>query len=127
MNSLHIEGTSSTPTVAFDAANGRLIIHGRSLSEESLHFYAQVHNWLDEYIATSPDTTVVEIKLDYLNTSDSKAILSLLMRFAELTKQYKSVVIRWFHQHENEEMQYIGEDYRTILSLPVEIIGVETL
>ncbi|HRJ36333.1 MAG TPA: SiaC family regulatory phosphoprotein, partial [Flavobacteriales bacterium] len=49
MEDLHIEGTTKTPEIHFEASTGILEIKGRSIPEISVEFYQAAINWLKDY------------------------------------------------------------------------------
>ncbi|HRE74466.1 MAG TPA: DUF1987 domain-containing protein [Flavobacteriales bacterium] len=127
MEDLHIEGTTKTPEIHFEASTGILEIKGRSIPEISVEFYQAAINWLKDYIQSPQDTTVFNARLEYFNTSSSKSILDLFKILEELEHSGKKVKINWFHIEEDESMEEAGEEYKILLQLPFEILAVESL
>ena len=124
MEELKIEPTNLSPYIHFDAQAGKLELTGRSIPENSLEFYQPVYEWLDAYIANPNDKTVIEVKLDYFNTSSSKCILDILKKVDKLEDAGYDVLIKWFYNENDEDMMEAGEDYEDLLDAPFELISM---
>lgn len=124
---LILEATSKTPQVQFDPISGKLELRGRSIPENSIEFYKTLNNWIDQYGAAPVADTVVDIKLEYFNTSSSKCILDLLKKMERLNGESTSVYINWYFEEDDEAMEEAGEDYQAIIKLPFKIIEVEEI
>ena len=122
MEILAIESTDITPFINLDAEAGQLELKGRSIPENSLEFYQPVYKWLDEYLENPKDKTIVNVQLDYFNTSSSKCILDILKKVDKLDEMGKDVLIKWFYDENDEDMMEAGEDYSDLLEVPFEII-----
>ena len=122
MEELVIQSTSLTPGIKFDAVLGQFELKGRSIPENSLEFYQPVYEWLDAYLESPKEKTVVNVQFDYFNTSSSKCILDILKRIDKLEDMGKDVLIKWFYDENDEDMMEAGEDYSDLLEAPFEII-----
>lgn len=124
MELLEIEGTNITPSIKFDAESGVLDLKGRSIPENSLEFYQPIYNWLDAYVESPQSKTVVNVHLDYFNTSSSKCILDILKRVDKLDENGKDVLVKWYYDENDEDMMESGEDYMDLLEAPFELIEI---
>ncbi|MBW7866764.1 MAG: DUF1987 domain-containing protein [Brumimicrobium sp.] len=127
MENFKLEGTSKTPAVDFNAANGILELKGRSIPENSVEFYQQLNNWVTEYGNTPHATTVFNVKLEYFNTSSSKCLLDFFKLLEKLNEKGTSVEIKWFYEEDDEDMEEAGEDYNAIVSLPFTKVAVKEI
>ncbi len=127
MQDLIIESTIKTPEVTFVASKGVLSLKGRSIPENSIDFFKPLHDWIDEYFKNPNESTRVEIKLEYFNTSSSKSMLDLFKKMESFNSLSSEIVINWFYEEDDEDMLEAGEDYQAILSIPVQMIAVEEL
>ncbi len=125
MNTIVITGSAKTPDLNFDANTGILSIKGRSIPENSVEFYKPIIEWLDEYIKQPQDKTVVNIQLEYFNTSSSKCILDILKKFEMVAKSGHDIIINWYYESDDEDMLETGEDYQSIIKAPFNMIEVE--
>lgn len=122
MDVLKFEPTNLTPYIMFDAEKGKIELSGRSIPENSLDFYQPVYDWLDEYVNNPNEKTVVDVKLDYFNTSSSKCILDILKKIDKLDDKGYDVLIKWYYDENDEDMMEAGEDYGDLLEAPFELI-----
>ena len=102
-----------------DPEQGLVEIKGRSIPENSVEFYRPVMEWLDEYNNSgNASTTNVNIQLEYFNTSSSKCILDIFKKLELVHKKSNNIVINWFYEEDDEDMQEAGEDYQAIIKVP---------
>lgn len=127
MENLNLEGSAKTPTVSFDNSNGKLELKGRSIPENSIEFYKPLNDWIDNYAANPQAETVVDVKLEYFNTSSSKCILDLFKQLEKLNQQNTQVKINWYYEEDDEDMAEAGEDYDAIIDLPFKMVEVEEI
>ena len=124
MESISIEGSAKTPTVKFDPESGVLEIKGRSIPENSIEFYKPMVDWLDEYASQAQKNTVVNIQLEYFNTSSSKCILDVFKKLEAINKGKSDVLINWYYEEDDEDMLEAGEDYESIIRVPFKMIEI---
>jgi len=124
MEPIIIEGSPKTPTVHFDANEGVFKLEGRSIPENSVEFYKPLVDWLDKYKEGPLPRTVVEIKLEYFNTSSSKCILDVFKKLELIHKSKNEVEIKWYYEEDDEDMLEAGEDYESIIRVPFEMIEI---
>lgn len=124
MEDLSLEGTAKTPTVDFKSA-GELLIKGRSIPENSIEFYKPLIEWISNYSENPKENTLVNIQLEYFNTSSSKCILDVFKKLESISDS--SVSVKWFYEEDDEDMLEAGEDYEAIIDLSFEMIEVEEL
>ena len=122
MEKIFIEGTRKTPTISFDFGSGKMDIEGNSTPEDPNEFFEPIYNKLIEYVKTPADSTLLDIRLTYFNTSSSKWILYLLKEFKEILKTNKKLVINWYYDSDDEDILEAGEDYQAILRIPINFI-----
>lgn len=124
MKNIFKNSTDKTPEVNFVLEKGLLEIKGRSIPENSLKFYEELLQWVEEYAANSSEVTNVNIRLEYFNTSSSKCLLDLFKRMEGISNK---VVINWYYEEDDEDMLEAGEDYDAIISIPFKMIEVHEL
>ncbi len=124
MEPIIIEGTPKTPSIKFDAREGVFEIKGRSIPENSVEFYKPLNEWLDQYMQVPQDKTVVNIRLEYFNTSSSKCILDVFKRLESIHRSKHDVEINWFYEEDDEDMLEAGEDYDSIIKVPFKMIEI---
>lgn len=121
MENLTIQPGPKTPYILLDQA-GYIELKGKSIPENSVEYYKQVFEWIDQYAAAPKSTTKVLVQLEYFNTSSSKCILDIFRKLEVLHNSGKSLVnIAWLYDEEDEDMMETGEDYQTIVKIPFTI------
>jgi len=127
MENLFIAGEAKTPTINFDYNAAELEILGRSIPENSIEFYKPVNEWLEKFKHSDKETLVMDIKLEYFNTSSSKCILDVFKKLEEIKTIGKDVRIRWYFESDDEDMEEAGQDFSAIIKVPLELITVDEL
>ena len=124
MEPILIEGTPKTPSVKFDPEKGVIEIKGRSIPENSIEFYKPLVDWLEYYSKSPLKKTLVNVQLEYFNTSSSKCILDVFKKLEAIHKANNDVVINWFYEEDDEDMLEAGEDYESITRVPFKMIEI---
>lgn len=125
MEKILIEKSFRGPAINFDAESGLIEIEGHSILENPKVFYEPlVEDWLENYIENPSDSTIVNIKLEYFNTSSSMWIFQILKKLKKLYDKNKQLSINWYYF--DEDMCEVGEDYQTLLSVPFHLIEIPT-
>ena len=124
MKTLLIDGTPKTPTVRFDEKTGVLEIKGRSILENALEFYKVLVEWLNEYAENPQPTTLLNIHLEYFNTSTSKFLLDVFKKLEIIQKNGQEASVNWFYDEDDEDMMECGNDYDSIIKVPFKMIEV---
>jgi hypothetical protein len=122
IESLKIEPTHKTPKVYLDPENNQFELSGRSIPEDSVGFYKRVLDWIDSYAESPNPKTDFKFELEYFNTSSSKNILELLKKLEKIHTDGHEVHIKWYYDEDDEDMEETGEDYKALLSVPLELI-----
>jgi len=125
MENLVIEGSPKTPTINFSPENGKLLIKGRSIPENSIEFYKPLVDALENYSGNPKDATNVDIVLEYFNTSSSKCILDVFKKLEKINSESNGVVINWHYEEDDEDMLEAGEDYQAIINIPFKMVEIE--
>ena len=113
MEELIIEGTKGTPTVQF-YPNGNLRLEGKSLPEDPQTFYTPILDWVKKY---DNEKIVVDIRLEYMNTSSSKQMYTFLINISENTN-IKDIVINWYYEENDEDGLEAGKDFESMTKIP---------
>ena len=116
------EQSAKTPLINFDPASGNFELKGKSIPENSVLFYKPLFEWLDAYVQSPAPKTVLNIQLDYFNTSSSKCIVDLFKKLELISKNGKGEAsINWMHDEQDDDMLEAGEDYKSIIKIPFNI------
>ena len=125
MENLVIEGSPKTPTIKFNPEEGKLLIQGRSIPENSIDFYKPLVDALEEYAGGVKEATKVDIVLEYFNTSSSKCILDVFKKLERINEASGGVTINWHYEEDDEDMLEAGEDYQAIINIPFKMVEIE--
>ncbi|MEO8068468.1 MAG: DUF1987 domain-containing protein [Flavobacteriales bacterium] len=126
-NILHIDRTETSPQIDIDMEHGVLEFTGRSLPANSEAFYVRVHGWLDEYLRSPKPNTVVNMKMDYFDTSSSKQFYNIFERLNAVSERGHVVNVNWHFETGDEEMAETGKDYQRFFRMDFNFVEVEEL
>ena len=110
ISSIVLQQTNSTPEISF-LKTGELKIIGRSIPEDVHKFYKPLIDWAKKLDAKK---VKIDLKLEYLNSSSTKKILSFLVAIDE-NENVKSFDINWYYESDDMEMEDLGSIYEVEL------------
>lgn len=122
---LNIKGTAKTPEIIYSGGKGSIDIKGKSIPENHHTFYTPIFEWLEDFSLDAPDKTMVNVYLEYFNTSSSKVLLKIFKLLEEVSLKGKEVEIIWFYEEDDLDMKECGQDYSAMLNMPFKMIEVE--
>jgi hypothetical protein len=125
INSLIIDPTKKTPWVILEP--GRLLIAGRSISENPADFYRPIHEWVSQYAADSPGMTIIKLAFEFINTTSIKWIYAILKELARIPNLSLRAKISWYYEEGDEDMCDLGIILRSLVSCPFQIVEVEDI
>ncbi|HOP42752.1 MAG: DUF1987 domain-containing protein [Flavobacteriales bacterium] len=123
----HLDRTDTSPQIDLDLEQGTLEMIGRSLPHNSEQFYGRIYQWLEEYLRSPRAETVVNMRLDYLDTSSSKHLYNIFDRLRAVTERGQQVRVNWHYESGDDDMEETGKDYRQLFHLDFRLIEVEDL
>ena len=116
MEPIKLNATSDTPKVTCDA-EGTVSIVGKSLTEDPFAFYKPILDWIKE---VKGENLIIEIQLEYLNTSSSKQIYNLL-KLARENRWRKTILIKWYYEANDEDGFELGKEFESMLDIPFKL------
>lgn len=116
------ESTRNTPWVILDP--GKIFIMGRSIPENPGEFYRPVYEWIQEYKLKYNGKTIIGLGFEYINTTSTKWIYSILKEVAEMKDISKNVSINWYYEQGDEDMSELGFILRSLVDCPFVVIEV---
>ena len=122
MEALFIKSSTTTPQVDFNGETGELVIEGVSRPEDVLSFYKPVFEWIAEYVKNPCKETKLIFKLKYHNSASAKIVCRIMNMFEPLYKEGGNVQIKWYYNDADEDILEAGEDYKSLIEMPFEII-----
>ena len=124
MENLLIESTKKTPEVSFNM-DGRIRISGRSIPEDATKFYDSLYEWIYYYCQNPPDSTTVDVALEYFNSGSSKSILHILRALVDVSKKGHKLTINWYYEEGDDDIMERGEYYESILEIKFNFIETD--
>lgn len=124
MENYTLTPTPKTPRLYFNASSGEFEMSGRSIPENSIEFYKPLMKWLDKYLDSPAASTKLSVNLEYFNTSSSKCLIEILRKLEALSDK-SNVKVLWHYEEEDEDMMESGEDFKKLLSIPIELVVVK--
>jgi hypothetical protein len=125
MQNLILNANNKSPNVIFDQERGYLEISGKSIPENSYDLYKPLLDWVDDYTNNPADKTTFVFRLTYFNSSSAEYILDIMKKLELLYLKGANVEIKWYYDAEDEDMEQIGEDFKAILKIPIEMLETE--
>ena len=95
---LSIEASKQMPEVVFET-NGNLRIAGRAVPDNAVPFFQVLSEWIE---GLECEEVFFDINLDYMNTSASMQLFSLL-RQLEQKQEIKKLVVYWHYEEDDED------------------------
>jgi hypothetical protein len=123
MEPLIIQATDDTPEVIFDPQNKVFKISKISVPEDAYEFYAPIIQWIKEYSKNPLQKTIIEFDLEYVNSASAKQLIQLLLALEDLNK-YSEVLIKWYYEAIDEDMQLLGKRFKNLADLDFEFIEI---
>lgn len=119
MKRVYIEATEITPYVDLDPDTGHLTLKGKSIPDNPLQFYMPMIEWADKYAKSPAKSTLLDVHLEYINSSSAKYLLEFMKRIEILKdKENANARVVWKYDEGDENMQEEGTDYDALIDLP---------
>lgn len=125
MEKIFIEPTRITPLISFDNESNLLEIKGRSSPENSIQFFEQIMNLIDDLMESESEELTVNFSFEYFNTSSSKCLFDVFKKLLQFEESDKKLTINWYYEEDDEDMMEAGEDYADLLDLDINFFEVE--
>ena len=113
-----------TPEIHLNYDTGTLLIKGKSLPEDAAEYYAPVYEWFRDYVDDPREETILEVHLNYVNSSSVKRIFAILCLLEEIEPYQNTILVKWKYNAGDELMKEKGEEFDDYLEIPFELIAV---
>lgn len=120
-NILLIAETEETPLIKLNSETGLMEISGRSLPENASSFFEPVHKWLSNYLSNPAANTIMNLKLEYFNSSSAKQIMQIILLLEQLHMKSNNVKICWFYSQSDELIESRGRELKNLVNIPFEL------
>jgi len=122
----HILPTGNIPEFLF-SPEGNIKIKGRGLFGNNTEVTGQILNWIDEYLRNPAEITYVILAFEYLNSSSTIIIVSILRKLSQVILQSEKLVIQWYYEEDDEDILERGEYISSTLDIPIEFIMTNSI
>lgn len=99
----------SEKSMAVDISYGILNFEGRSILTDPKTFFDPINAWVNKYLKDPAEETVVNVKLEYIDTASTQALYQLLRQLNSLRKKGFVFMVNWHVEEEDPEMKELGE------------------
>jgi hypothetical protein len=123
---IHILPTCNIPEFLF-SPEGIIKIKGRGLFGNNTDVTEQILNWIDEYLKNPAEITYVIFAFEYLNSSSTIIIVSILRKLSQVILQSEKLVIQWYFEDDDEDILERGEYISLTLDIPIEFIMTNSI
>ncbi len=120
----NIKETRTTPLINIDD-NGKIIIKGRAIPEDSFEFFGPVLDACRNYIEKPARHTVIDIHLDYVNSGSKKFLTNILTIFEQSYLEGNGYEVNWIYDVDDEAILDLGHDIKSIIKIPLSLIKSE--
>ena len=114
-----------TPWIILE--EGTIFIMGRSIPENPGDFYRPVHDWISAYAKENSQETRIVLGFEYINTSSTKWIFSILKQLSDMKDLQKNSNVTWYYEQGDEDMCELGFILRSLIDCPFVVVEVEVM
>jgi hypothetical protein len=111
MTTIFSEGNDEIPTIHLNKEENIFLLRGRSIPPNSENLYKPILEWFAEYLQSPNETTVLELELDYFNTSTQKYLADLFHLINTQRDTSKLFTVIWKYSADDHDMKLIGEQF----------------
>lgn len=122
MSLFYKKASEESPLISFNAETGLLLIDGSCNMGDPDSFFLELSNWIDNYSKSPNKKTILTIKIESINISNSKFLLNIIYQLEEIFKSGEEVKIRWVFNNDEDGNYELGSDYAEMVSVPFEFI-----
>lgn len=115
------EPSRTTPYVKVDYNTGEMTLKGRSSPENTIGFYDPVFKAIDRLATHKPEKVTANFRMLYFNTSSARCFFMIIKLLKKLKNTGHDVIINWYADEDDEDMQETGMDYQEIVEIPFNI------
>ncbi len=125
MKDLIIKAEKDTLKVACHYETGLIKLEGVSYPADAAEFFNPIFEWLETYIEQVGDAIVMNLFINYLNTSSTKCLFDIIDRMEEYYNDDNKVQINWYYEKDDEDIKDIGLEFQEDLQLPFHVLSYE--
>lgn len=119
------EPSKRTPWIILEP--GRVFIMGRSIPDNPGEFYLPVHKWVSDYVQKYNGKSKIEFGFEYINTSSTKWIYTILKEFSKMKGILNNASVIWYYEQGDEDMSELGFILRSLVECPFLVVEVNEM
>ena len=125
MDNIRIEKTHKTPL--FVLKSGYVRLSGRSIPQNSRQLYKVCFDWVEQYIQSPADETLIDLYFEYIDTSSTRCVVEILTSLGSIAAidNTKRVEVNWYYENDDSDSYDMGLYIQTHLQVPVNIIPMQ--
>lgn len=105
MEKYSIKATKNSPFVLLDP-NGFVKLQGRCIMDDAKDFFKPILTWIENFPGSK---VLIEINLEYINTSSTKQIFSIF-KLLKTHLNIKEVITNWYFEEGDKDGLDFGKD-----------------
>ena len=122
MNDLTLIPNKDSLSVVCNYQTGVIELEGVSYPQDAAEFFNPIYEWLENYIDQVGGAIILNLRINYLNTSSTKCLFDFIDRLEEYYGTGKKVKINWYYEQEDEDMKETGLEFQEDMELPFELL-----
>jgi hypothetical protein len=120
-NIIIFEQTEDSPEIILDQEKFLLKISGPSFPEDAFQTYQPVIRWINS-IKNETMKLTCEFDFSILSSASNKLMFEVLIKLEEMYQEGKDIIIFWYHDDFDEDMQEEGESFAQTVHVPFKFI-----
>jgi hypothetical protein len=120
-----LEPTKKTPWIILE--QGRVLIVGRSISENPGDFYRPIYDWISKYVIDNERMTEIQLGFEFINTASIKWVYAILKELSAIPDVIRRAKITWYYEEGDDDMCDLGFILRSLINCPFQIIEVDDI
>jgi hypothetical protein len=123
MNDLTINAEKDTLKVTCHYETGIIKLEGVSYPADAAEFFNPIFEWLETYIEQVGGTIVMNLFINYLNTSSTKCLFDIVDRMEEYYNDNNKAQVNWYYEKNDEDIKEIGLEFQEDMQIPFEVLS----
>jgi hypothetical protein len=120
MQNLIIKATPKSFDITCEA--GLIEIKGCSIISDPKVFFKPVQTWISAYLKDPADQTIVNMKIDYIDSASTKYLFEILKALEKLNNTRRSINLNWYYDINDPEILELGEVLDGRINIPFNFI-----
>ncbi|MBN2484593.1 MAG: SiaC family regulatory phosphoprotein [Bacteroidales bacterium] len=122
MLTFRIEARSTSPEVIIDKEKRVINISGSSTFKNTSWFYSNVLKWAIAFNHQGLKLTTINIRLSKIDENSTKWIILIMKKLSALLQGH-DIIVNWYYQPSNVNIQINGERLKLNSAFPVNLIA----